>query len=81
MLGGPLGSVAVVMMTPFVIRAGGSGSISGGIGRLFGTGPGGNGEGCDELGAVFAVLPEGELVDLDFCKRVYSHCQAENFLL
>ena len=69
-LGGRVGSgEAVVMMTPFVTWAGGSGSISGGIGRLLGTGAGGKGEGCDELGAVFAELPEGELVELDFCKR------------
>jgi len=54
------------MMTPFVTWAGGSGSISGRIGRLLGTRLGGNGEGCDELGAVFAELPEGELVELDF---------------
>lgn len=62
------GGVAVVMMTPFVIWAGGSGSISGRIGRLLGTG--GNGEGCDELGAVFSVLPEGELLELDFCSLI-----------
>ena len=62
------GGVAAVMMTPFVTRAGGSGSISGGIGRLLGT-VGGKGEGWDELGAVFSVLPEGELLELDFCRR------------
>ena len=68
-LGGRVGSgVAVDMMTPFVIWAGGSGSISGRIGRLLGTGHGGNGEGCDELGAVFTELPEGELAELDFCR-------------
>ena len=72
-LGGRGGS-GVVTMTPFVIWAGGSGSISGGIGRLLGTGPGGNGDGCDELGAVFAELPEGELAELDFCRR---YCQVE----
>ena len=66
-LGGRVGGGLVVMMTPFVIWAGGSGSISGGIGRLLRTG--GNGEGCDELGAVFSVLPEGELLELDFCTR------------
>ena len=66
-LGGRMGGGAVVTMTPFVMCAGGSGSISGGIGRLLGT-PG-NGEGCDELGAVFAVLPEGELLEPDFCRR------------
>lgn len=59
--------MGVVMITPFVTRAGGSGSISGGIGRLLGTVAGGNGEGCDELGAVFTVLPEGELLELDLC--------------
>ena len=66
-LGGRVGGGAVVMMTPFVTWAGGSGSISGGIGRLLGTA--GSGEGCDELGAVFSVLPEGELLELDFCRR------------
>lgn len=70
MLGGRGGGgEAVVMMTPLAIWAGGSGSISGGIGRLFTLFTGGNGEGCDELGAVFIVLPEGELLVLDFCKR------------
>lgn len=64
-LGGRVGG-AVDMMTPFVTWAGGSGSISGGIGRLLGTA--GSGEGCDELGAVFSVLPEGESLELDFCR-------------
>jgi len=87
-LGGRVGGfVVVVTMTPFVIWAGGSGSISGKIGRLLGTG--GNGEGCDELGAVISVLPEGEL-ELDFerpnlegvcgwkcgwCECIYSECE------
>lgn len=54
-----------VDITPFVMCAGGSGSISGGAGRLLKTG--GNGEGCEELGAVFSVLPEGEL-ELELCR-------------
>lgn len=41
---------------------------------MLGIGPG-KGEECDELGAVFAALPEGELVELDFCRKVYFHCQ------
>ena len=45
-------------MTLLGIWAGGS-SISGGTGRLLAAE--GNGEGCEELGAVFSVLPEGEL--------------------
>lgn len=45
-------------MTPLGIWGGGS-SISGGTGRLLATE--GNGEECEELGAVFSVLPEGEL--------------------
>ena len=61
------GRVGGVIMTPFVIWAGGSGSISGGLGRFLRTG--GKGEGWDELGAVFSVLPEGELLELDFCRR------------
>jgi hypothetical protein len=71
-LGGRVGG-GVVTMTPFVI-AGGSGSISGGIGRLLRTG--GSGEGCDELGA----LPEGELLELDFCRRYIFYCQVECFI-
>jgi hypothetical protein len=50
----------------FAMWAGGRGSISGGTGRLLEYG--GNGEGCDELGAVFSVLPEGELLALEFCR-------------
>jgi len=64
-IGGRVGDVVEFSAgVPFAMWAGGRGSISGGTGRLFETG--GNGEGCDELGAVFSVLPEGELLELEF---------------
>lgn len=36
--------------------------MSGGTGKLLETG--GKGEGCNELGAVVSVLPDGELLEL-----------------
>lgn len=66
-------------MTPFAMRAGGRGSISGGAGKLLETG--GNGEGYDELGAEFAVLPEGELLELEACSKYIHVVKVECFTM